>query len=381
GILAHGFPESGARNIAFATFSAGAPIGGALGTQIGALLAQKTHASWRSLFYLFAGLSALCVLGGVLAIDDDIPSLEADKRVDWIGAFLVTAGLVLLLFVLGQGQLATRGWKTPYIITLLLVGLLFIALFLAWQHHLEKNSERSKYLPPPLMKLSLWSRANGKFAVMQVIAFLEWAAFLSWFFWSQVYYEDYVKLDPIFTALRMLPMTVAGFLCNVFVVFLVSRVDLVYLVVFGTTFTGVGALLMALIHPGAPYWAYGFPSPIVSVFGGDFVLAAGTLFIAKISLPHEQSLSGGIFQMVMQLGTAFGLAITSIVHTSVGKSRSGEIGAPLVAYHAAQWTAFGMAIGCSVLAVVFLRGVKPVGISAVTVVVPDESSVDEAVKS
>ncbi|CAK5271957.1 unnamed protein product [Mycena citricolor] len=380
GILAHAFPESGARNIAFATFSAGAPMSGAVGTQISALLAQKTPASWRAPFYFLAGLSALCALGGLLAIDDDVPSLEMDKRVDWIGAFLVTTGLVLLLFVLGQGQLASQGWKTPYILALLFVGLLAIGLFLAWQHYLEQNSERSTRLPPPLMKLSLWSRANGKFAVMQVIAFFEWAGFLTWFFWSQVYYEDYVKLTPILTALRMLPMSIAGFLCNFFVVFLVSRVDLVYLVVFGTTFTGIAGLLMALIHPGAPYWTYGFPSPIVSVFGGDFVFAAGTLFIAKISLPHEQSLSGGIFQTLMQLGTAFGLAISTIVLTSVSGGRSAGMGAPLEAYHAAQWTAFGMAIGCSVLAIVFLRGVKPVGIPA-EADVPEESSVDESVKS
>jgi hypothetical protein len=36
------------------------------------------------------------------------------------------------------------------------------------------------------MKLSLWTRAKGKFAAMQAIAFLQWAAFLSWYFWAQV---------------------------------------------------------------------------------------------------------------------------------------------------------------------------------------------------
>lgn len=36
------------------------------------------------------------------------------------------------------------------------------------------------------MKLSLWTRAKGKFAVMQMIAFFELSAFLSWFFWAQV---------------------------------------------------------------------------------------------------------------------------------------------------------------------------------------------------
>ncbi|KAJ7643117.1 MFS general substrate transporter [Mycena polygramma] len=375
GILAHAFPPSRARSIAFATFSAGAPVGGAIGTQIGALLSQDTRASWRSPFFLFAGLALLCVLGGIFTIDADVPSTEIDKRVDWIGAGLVTAGLVLLLFVLGQGQAAPRGWRTSYILALLILGVLLLILFVLWQHRLEtrmsvgngnENGKGEKGRGrPPLMKLSLWTRAEGRFAVMQAIAFLQWAAFLSWYFWAQVYYEDYVHLPPVFTALRMLPMTVAGFLCNVFVVLVIGRVDLAVLIASGTLLTSTGALLLALIRPAAPYWAFGFPSPIVAVFGADFVFAAGTLFVAKVARGEEQSLAGGLFQTLTQLGTAFGLAITTIVHNAVAdrhKSQGVGGGAPLEAYQAAQWTAFGMGVLCTLLAAGFLRGVGPVGV-------------------
>lgn len=74
--------------------------------------------------------------------------------------------------------------------------------------------------------------------------------------------------------------------------------------VFGTCFTALGALLFALINPSSPYWAFGFPSPIVAVFGADFVFAAGTLFVAKVSLPHEQSLAAGLFQTLTQVCSA-----------------------------------------------------------------------------
>ena len=49
------------------------------------------------------------------------------------------------------------------------------------------------------------------------------------------------------------------------------------------------------------YWAFGFPAATIVVVGADFVYAAGTLFIAKISLPHEQSLAGGLFQTMTQV--------------------------------------------------------------------------------
>ncbi len=65
--------------------------------------------------------------------------------------------------------------------------------------------------------------------------------------------------------------------------------------------TGIAGLLFAVIDPSASYWAYGFPSAIVSVFGADFVFPSGTLFVAKVSLPHEQSLAGGMFQTLTQV--------------------------------------------------------------------------------
>ena len=55
----------------------------------------------------------LCFIGGLVSIDKDVPSEEVDKRIDWVGSFLVTAGLVLIVFVLSQGELAPDKWATP----------------------------------------------------------------------------------------------------------------------------------------------------------------------------------------------------------------------------------------------------------------------------
>lgn len=75
----------------------------------------KHRATWRALYFLTAGLAVPVFIGGVLAIDEDLPSTEPEeqKRVDWLGAALVTSSLVLIQFVLGQGELAPKGWKTP----------------------------------------------------------------------------------------------------------------------------------------------------------------------------------------------------------------------------------------------------------------------------
>jgi hypothetical protein len=55
------------------------------------------------------------------------------------------------------------------------------------------------------------------------------------------------------------------------------------------------------MNASSTYWAFGFPAAVFSVFGADFVFAAGTIFVAKVSLPHEQSLAGALFQTMTQV--------------------------------------------------------------------------------
>lgn len=45
--------------------------------------------------------------------DNNLSEEKLDKRVDWMGAMLITTGLVCIMFVLGQGELASQKWKTP----------------------------------------------------------------------------------------------------------------------------------------------------------------------------------------------------------------------------------------------------------------------------
>jgi hypothetical protein len=332
-----------------------------VGTQLGALLSQKTAVSWRAPFFLFAGLAGLCGTLGLFVIGPDEVSSVVDRRVDWIGGLLITTGLVFITFALGEGSIAPQGWKTPYIIALLIVGVLLVGVFQLWQRHLEANPGPGRFSPPPLLKPSLWSRANGRFAVIQIIAFFEWSAFISWFFWIQVYYQDYVGYSPIRTAVRLLPTTVSGVLCTLFVMVVVAHVDLLILILLGTFFTGIAALLFALVVPSAPYWAFGFPSTTLGVFGADFVFTSGTLFVAKIALPEEQNLAGGLFQTLTQLGSAFGLAITTIAHNSAAGTSIQATSQDIKPYRAAQWTSFAFAMFCFSLALIFLRGVGAVG--------------------
>jgi hypothetical protein len=74
------------------------------------LMRLPTSQTWRATFYLATGLAATCLILGLMSIDYDLPSTETDRRIDWLGALLVTVGLVLVVFVLSDGEIV--GWST-----------------------------------------------------------------------------------------------------------------------------------------------------------------------------------------------------------------------------------------------------------------------------
>jgi hypothetical protein len=178
---------------------------------------------WRGVFFFFSALATTIGIIGWLAIDSDAQhETSKDKRVDWIGAFFVTTGLVFIIFALSDAS--TSGWGSPLIISLLVLGAVFIGLFLGWEHYLIS---RTSY--PPLMALDIWTRARGQFAAMQAVAFFEWCCFTTLTLWGMLYYQNYLHLDPMSTMLRFLPMEITGFICTVLVAILVGRISGAYL--------------------------------------------------------------------------------------------------------------------------------------------------------
>ena len=50
-------------------------------------------------------------------------------------------------------------------------------------------------------------------------------------FWIlQLYYQNYQGYTPILTAVRLIPMSVTGVLCNLVVALVIGRIDVVYLI-------------------------------------------------------------------------------------------------------------------------------------------------------
>jgi MFS family permease len=98
GILGASYGPGQRRNKAFASFSAGNPIGFAFGLVLGGLL--TSFVSWRWVMWIIGIFVGAIGLLSFFIIPNDEPHVGPREKIDWIGAFLVTAGLIVFCFVL-----------------------------------------------------------------------------------------------------------------------------------------------------------------------------------------------------------------------------------------------------------------------------------------
>ncbi|KAL2141880.1 hypothetical protein VTI28DRAFT_1863 [Corynascus sepedonium] len=366
GILGTTFPPSKAKNYAFSCYAAGAPLGAVFGNVLGGIIAE--YVSWKWVFVVIALVGFAISAAGVFVIP---PSKRASgdeesqrPSIDWLGAFLVTVGLLALLLALTEGNVV--GWRTPWISVIIVVSVILVALFVFWQHHLEKTGKRA-----PIMKVSTFG--NPQFSAAMGIMTLFFSSFNGFLVYATYFYQDYQGLSPLPTTLRFLPMGITGFITAAIVSQLLARVPTYIMLAFGNFCVSVAALLFAVpIPPHTTYWAWSFVAMVISVFGADTTWPCLMLFTSHSLPPEDQALGGALINAVGQVGRAIGLAVATAIQMSVmAKERGVDVEAAgsvkvgdwpsLLGLRAAEWWNFGLGIGALLVVLVAFRGTGIVG--------------------
>lgn len=147
------------------------------------------------------------------------------------------------------------------------------------------------------------------------------------------------------------------------------------MIAFGCIVTSTAPILFALINTSKSFWSFGLPASTLVVVGADFVFASGSVYVAKLAYPSEQSLAGGLFQTFRQIGTAFGLTVTTTINNEVVRRGMGTVASDgagsantgpslsdlsnptrdvlLAGFRAAQWGAVGFPLLCEYLTSVY----------------------------
>ncbi|KAH6608617.1 hypothetical protein Trco_001963 [Trichoderma cornu-damae] len=409
GILGVTFPPGKAKNYAFSTYGAGAPLGSVFGNILSGFIAQ--YSNWRWVFGALAIIGGVISICGVLFIPSSSSSSSSPatgtrgpQAIDWIGAALITVGLLALMFALTEGNVV--GWSAPWIPVLIVLSVVVIAAFAVWQWHLERRltaaamtkesraesgvglvgeenaasapGDAPRALPPasssptpPLIRVSVFR--NLQFSAVMAIMGLFFAAFNNYLIFATYYFQEFQGRSPLQTMLRFIPTGVGGAAVAIVVSQLLGRVPTVFILTSGNVAISVACLLYAVpIAPTTSYFAWGLPAMVLSVVGADTTWPCLTLFTSRALPREDQAIGGALVNAVGQFGRSIGLALSTAVQTAVVADARGvpvkDVGGikpwepqSLKGLRAASWMNFALGVASLVLVLVAFRTLEIVG--------------------
>jgi MFS family permease len=314
------------RNRALGIFSSTSAIGFAMGVAIGGFLGDI---SWRLAFFLPIPFALAVVAVGVVALPPD-KIQEGKMRFDLLGAILGTAALLAIVF--GATQAATYGWIAAASVGPLLLGVVLLLGFLAYERKIQN----------PLMPLSIFKRPGlgfasimaffmqGNYVAYQFVAALYLQTVVGWSSSQTAFAFVFAGLIVVFAATRFaklahrigsLPVVVIGMTLEMlgFAWFLAMRGHISILLLIAVTQLFIGSGVAAAL-------------PAINITG-----------LAK-AREAEQGLASGIILSAFQIGGGLVVAIVG----SIFAASSNNVGS--AAYTIAMSVVVGLALAAALYA-------------------------------
>ena len=235
------------KNLVFSIYGASAVLGFFTGIFFAGVVGQYTRWGWY--FWIGAILSAITALSSYLSI----PSDSAERRsngvtMDWLGAALIFCGLSLTVYAITDSAHAPQGWRTPYILALLLLGCSLVAA--AFYH--EGWSAKA-----PLLPFSIF--AVKSMTPLIVALMLNYGVLGVYLVYATQYMQLFMGASPLQVVAWYVPMIVGGIFLSTAGGFILHLIPGRALLAFSGTGWIVALLCFAIAPMGANYWAFTFP--------------------------------------------------------------------------------------------------------------------------
>jgi len=286
------FTGGSARAKALGVWGALTGIASVAGVTLGGVLSDGP--GWRWIFFINVPVA----LAAVLLAPRVLPETRGPRRrFDALGAALLTASLLSLLF--GLNETIEQGWTSPVVIGFLTLGLLLLTLFIA----VERRAAA------PLVPLDVFRPRLTRSANLATLFLL--GTVVTVFFFASLFLQQVLGYTPLQTGLAYVPLAVlvavgAGVASN-----LVSRVPGRIVLVIGLVLLTTALVLLAL----APA-SIGFLTGVLPIFALAG-LGMGLSFVplqiaAQAGVPEQRAgLAAGLINTSQEVGGALGVAVSA----------------------------------------------------------------------
>lgn len=330
------FPDTSDRAKAMGVYGFICAAGGSLGEILGGVLTHLMSWEWIFLINLPIGVAVYVFCLRLLPADRE-PAQR--QRLDVAGALTVTAGLMLAVYAIIEGNAA--GWLSAQTLGLLGLGALLLVAFLVIESRVRD----------PLMPLHLFKLRN--LATANVIAVLWSAGMFAWFVISALYMQRVLAYNPLEVGLAFLP---ADAIMAVFSLWLSARLVIRYGIRaplgVGLTIAAIGLALFARAPQDGNYALHVLPGMLLLGMGGG--MAFNPLLLAAMNDVSEDlaGLASGIVNTSFMMGGALGLAVLAALADGWTRGLVAAGAEPVAALNGGYQFAFALGAGFALLGAV-----------------------------
>jgi EmrB/QacA subfamily drug resistance transporter len=314
------FPPQ-ARGKAFAIMGAVIGVSTALGPIVGGLLIEAFghEQGWRLVFWVNIpiGLVALVAAAFLLPSTARDAAAKPSAGIDWIGLFLVSAGLVALLVPLIEGQ--EQGWPAWTYVTLV-AGAALIVAFGFWEVGYSRRG-KSPLVPPRLF-------AHPAFTGGTILALVYFASFTSIFFTISILWQTGLGHTALESGLVSIPFAIGSIIGSSQSNRLSQRLGRSVLIL-GVGLLAVGLIWVWLVFrtvdgPDLTSWMLLVPLLIGGVGNGLFIAPNAQFIVATVDRT-EAGAASGVIGVMQRIGSAVGIAVVgSVFFGSINVTGPGE---------------------------------------------------------
>ncbi|WP_162463185.1 MFS transporter [Paenibacillus psychroresistens] len=291
------------RGAIFGMYGAAQGIAATTGQVIGGVLMRWNPwgLEWRMVFFFSVAVGILIML--LIPFINESKSSEHAK-LDWIGAFSVAGGLLMLIYPLVQGQ--KEGW--PLSLNLVLILSLPVLIGFVWY---EKRVTRKGGVP--FMNVQLFQQKL--FTVGMLIAILLYSAQGAFFLIMAYFLQIGLGFAALKAGLVILPMGIGYFLASLYTAKAIARFG-AYTLTIGSilTFAGYIALALSVKATGIDFAGYEWiPALFLLGVGQGMIAAPLTNSVLSKIRGTDVGSASGILTTGIQTSYALGIVLIGVL--------------------------------------------------------------------
>jgi len=294
-ILASTFPEGPERTRALGVWGGLAGIASVVGVMLGGLLTEGP--GWRWIFFINVPIGLVAAALAPFIVPEGRDSTR--RSFDLAGAVVLTAGLVLLIFALGQT--VNWGWGSAKTI-----GLLLGAVVLLFGFTMIERRTDTPLIPLSTFRLKALRNAN-------LIAICMLGSLVTLFFFASLFMQQVLDYSPIKTGLAYLPIALIVVVGAGVSQGLVKSLAAKPVLIAGLVLATVGLVLLWRVPVHASYPVDVLPAFLVGGLG--FGMAFVPIQVAAFSGVREEDsgMAAGLINTSQEAGGALGVAVAASI--------------------------------------------------------------------